>query len=339
VDEPGAGSSDSSASRDEVRLEELRSLILKPEQVKLEELDRRLSSPESLAEQVGGVLAHAVAIRGAPDDKLALVLRPIIENAIRSSVRSNPQFFADILYPVMGPAIRKSIAEALRAMMESFNSSLEMTFSWKYIKWRWEAIRTGRSFSEVVLLHTLVYRVEQLFLVHRGSGVVLRHLTASGVVSQDADLVSAMLTAIQDFVHDSFGGSENALENFRVGDLDIWIEQAPHTVLAAVVRGNPPAELSTLLRMQLEFVELRFNPQLEDFSGDTSTFQETEELLRPCLIMAQTGRVGRRSSRPEVREGLPSLRSWFSAERLMLVVAVLSILAVAVFAVIALTSP
>ena len=249
MDEPGTVHSDASASRDEVRLEDLRSLLLKPEQAKIDELDRRLSSPESLAEQVGGVLAHAVAIRGSPDDKLALVLRPIVENAIRSSVRSNPQFFADILYPVMGPAIRKSIAEALRAMMESFNSSLEMTFSWKYVKWRWEAIRTGRSFSEVVLLHTLVYRVEQLFLLHRDSGVVLRHISAPGIVSQDADMVSGMLTAIQDFVHDSFGGGEDSLESFRVGDLGVRIEQAPHTVLAAVVRGNPPAELSTLLRM------------------------------------------------------------------------------------------
>jgi len=338
MDEHGTAPSGVPADGDDARLAELRSLILKPEQVKIEELDRRLSSPESLAEQVGGVLAHAVAIRGSPDDKLALVLRPIVENAIRSSVRSNPQFFADILYPVMGPAIRKSIAEALRAMMDSFNSSLEMTFSWKYVKWRWEAIRTGKSFSEVVLLHTLVYRVEQLFLLHRESGLVLRHLAVEGVVAQDADLVSGMLTAIQDFVHDSFGGGENSLESFRVGDLDVWIEQAPHTVLAAVVRGNPPAELSTILRTQLELIELQFIPALEDFSGDASRFHGAEELLRPCLIVAQTGRSGRRFSRLSRESGSAPLKSWFSTERVILVVAVLSIAAIAVFTIIALTS-
>ncbi len=227
---------------EDLELEELRRLLLKPEQAKIEELDQRFASPELLAEQVGGVLARAVAIRGSPDDKLALVLRPIVENAIRSSVTSNPQFFADILYPVMGPAIRKSIAEALSAMIESFNYSLETTFSWKYVKWRWEAIRTGRTFSEVVMLHTLVYRVEQLFLLHRDSGLVLRHVFAPGVVVQDVDLVSGMLTAIRDFVQDSFGGGQDSLESLRVGDLGVWIEQAPHTVLAAVVRGNPPMD-------------------------------------------------------------------------------------------------
>ncbi len=322
---------------EDARLTELRSLLIRPEQVKLEELDRRLTSPESLAEQVSGALAHAVAMRGSPDDRLALVLRPVVEDAIRSSVRRNPQFFADILYPVMGPAIRKSIAEALRTMMESFNYSLETAFSWKYLKWRWEAIRTGRSFAEVVMLHTLVYRVEQLFLLHRESGVVLKHLTVDGIVAQDADLVSGMLTAIQDFVHDSFGGGEGALETFRVGELGVWIEQAPRTVLAAVVRGNPPPELSTLLRTQLEFIELQYVAPLESFDGDASRFEDTTDLLRPCLISAQTGKRGPRSARQR-GTGERAVQPWFSAERLLLVVAVLAIVAIAVFAILALTS-
>lgn len=338
MDEVGTDPADRLPEPDDARLSELRSLLIRPEQVKLEELDRRLTSPESLAEQVGGVLAHAVALRGSPDSKLALVLRPIIEDAIRSSVSSNPRFFADILYPVMGPAIRKSMAEALRAMMESLNYSLETTFSWKYIKWRWEAVRTGRSFAEVVMLHTLVYRVEQLFLLHRESGVVLRHLAAEGIVAQDADLVSGMLTAIQDFVHDSFGGGEGSLESFRVGDLGVWIEQAPRTVLAAVVRGNPPSELSTLLRTQLESIELQYVAALDRFDGDTGHFEASVDLLRPCLIAAQTGgRVSRRV--PFMRQAQRTAQKASSfADKLLLLLAILAIVAIAVFAIHALMS-
>jgi hypothetical protein len=320
------------------RLTELRELLLKPEQAKIEELDKRFSSPEMLAEQVGEVLARAVSSRGSPDDKLALVLGPVVESAIRTSVRSNPRFFADILYPVMGPAIRKSIAEALRAMIESFNSSLEMTFSWKSLKWRLEAMRTGRPFAEVVLLHTLVYRVEQLYLLHRGDGLVLRYLSVEGTLAQDADLVSGMLTAIQDFVHDSFGGADDALETFRVGELGVFIEQGPSTVLAAVVRGNPPAELSAILRTQLELIELKFGRELEVFCGDSAPFDRADVLLEPCLIFAQTGKMGRASSghpRDSTRR-LAATRS--SKDRLVLVMAMLSIVAIAIFAIIALTS-
>jgi len=330
-------SPDDTTTGEDARLAELRRLLLKPEQVKIEELDRRTSSPENLAGQVSRVLARAVSMRDAPDDKLALVLRPIVESSIRTSVRSNPQFFADILFPVMGPAIRKAIAEALRTMVESFNSSLEMTFSWKSLRWRLEALRTGRSFAEVVLLHTLVYRVEHLYLLHRESGLVLRQLSAEGVAAQDADLVSGMLTAIQDFVHDSFGGGEGTLESFRVGELGVWIEQGPSTVLAAVVRGNPPPELNMLLRTQLELIELQFDRQLSAFQGDPEPFQSADGLLEPCLIVAQTGK-SRRAAQPSRERTVVPATPASRTDRLVLFVAVLAIVAVAVFAAIALTS-
>ena len=41
------------------------------------------------------------------------------------------------------------------------------------LKWRVESIRTGRPFAEIVLMHSLLYRVEQVFLIHRETGLVL----------------------------------------------------------------------------------------------------------------------------------------------------------------------
>ena len=58
---------------------------------------------------------------------------------------------------------------------------------------------------------------------------------------QDADMVSGMLTAIRDFVGDSFKVSEDeGLEALKVGELSVWIEQGPQAVLAAVMRGSAP---------------------------------------------------------------------------------------------------
>ena len=78
MSEEDTASTGTPSSDEDARLEELRDLLVGPEQVKLEELDRRIPAPESLAEQVSKVLAHAVAMRGSPDDKLATVLRPIV---------------------------------------------------------------------------------------------------------------------------------------------------------------------------------------------------------------------------------------------------------------------
>jgi len=247
---------------------------------------RFVSADEKLGQQFSDMLVQAISTRDPQDDRLAVALRPVVEKALRASVQTDPKFAVDLLFPLIGPAIRRAVAEALRSMVASFGQALAMTFSWRYIKWRIEAIRTGLPFPEVVFLHTLAYRVEQLFLLHRSNGVVLRHLSAAGVATQDADMVAGMLTAIQDFVHDSFGNDGEMLESFRVGELGVWIEQGPYAVVAAVVRGIPPVDFSTLLRTQVELIERDWRPELAHFDGDTAPFAEVDMYLAPCMIAA-----------------------------------------------------
>ena len=45
-----------------------------------------------------------------------------------------------------------------------------------------------------MLLHTLRYRVEQVFLIERSSGLLLQHVTEGSGEVRDADMVSGMLT-------------------------------------------------------------------------------------------------------------------------------------------------
>jgi len=184
----------------------------------------------------------------------------------------------------MGPAIRKAIASALSGMVQSFNQTLNYSMSVRGLRWRWEALRTGRSFAEVVLLHTLLYRVEQIFLIHKETGLLLRHVAAGEVAVQDTDMVSGMLTAIQDFVHDSFHASgDNQLETLQVGDLTVWIQQGPQAILAAVIRGNAPQQLRGLLQEILERIHLQFGTALVEFAGDAATFAAAEPLLEEGL--------------------------------------------------------
>ena len=62
-------------------------------------------------------------------------------------------------------------------------------------------------------------------------------------------MVAGMLSAIQDFARDSFKtGKDAALEEFRVGELQVWIASGRIAYLAAVIRGNPPRESTHLPR-------------------------------------------------------------------------------------------
>ncbi len=266
--------------------DELRQLILAPEQEALERLHQRVDDPASRTEDVGSVVAEAIQLRRRQggDEALSVALAPTIETALRESVRKDPGTLADALFPVMGPAIRRSILETLRSFLESFNQVLDQSLSIKGLKWRVEALRTGRSFTEVALLHSLVFRVEQVFLIHKKTGLPLGHAVASSVAMQDPSLVSGMLSAIQDFVRDSFHSAQGqGINRMNVGDLDVWIEDGPYAILACVIRGIAPRELRDRMAEVLENVHREHAARLDSFDGDTAPFAKVSTELSRCL--------------------------------------------------------
>lgn len=192
-----------SSSNDPV-LNELRQLLLNPEQVKIDKLQERLDNPQLYAEDLSKVLPEAIMLLSLQrQGKLTKALLPTIEEAIQLSVKQDINILANAIFPIIGPAIRKAIQVAISTLIQSLNETLDHSLSPQSFKWRLEAKQTGKTFAEVVLLRTLLYRVEQVFLIHKNTGLVLQHIVGELVAAQDADLVSAMLRAIQDFVQDS----------------------------------------------------------------------------------------------------------------------------------------
>ena len=266
-------------------LTELRRLLVRPEQEDLRALRARLDNKERRAHEVAEILPEAVTLTGRRSEELARALRPAVEDSVRASVEKRPQFLVDALHPIIGPIVRRSIAENFRALLQSLNQALERSFSWQGLKWRIEAWRTGRSFSEVVLLRSLVYRVEQIFLIHRETGASLLHVIADSVAAEDPAMVAAMQTAITDFVHDSFKGTkkDEALDEFRVGELNVWIERGPQAYLAAVVRGTPPRELRGCLEDAIERIHVLRGSDLLRFKGEAAPFESLGTEIEPCL--------------------------------------------------------
>ncbi|MEM7166600.1 MAG: hypothetical protein AAF581_14125 [Planctomycetota bacterium] len=271
-------------------LAELRGLLVGPEQERLTGIQQRLDDPELHARDVARVLAEALEIRNQESGAISEALAPTIDETLSVSIRERPQEVADSLSPVMMPAIRKSIFDTIKSMMQSLNETLERSMSLKGLSWRWEAMRTGKPFAEVVLLRTLQYRVEHVFLIHQETGLLLRHLDADSAADaiEQPQAVSAMLTAIQDFVRDSFGAEDDeSLEALQVGERAVLIERGPMTAVAAVVRGEPPQDLSALLRETQRRVRTDYGKELAAFDGDPAPFQPVETILQDCLVSAK----------------------------------------------------
>jgi outer membrane protein OmpA-like peptidoglycan-associated protein len=266
--------------------EQLRHLILAPEQEDLARLRERVEDSAARTRDLSAVLPEAIQMRRAAggEEALGAALGPTLESALRESVKKDPHSLADALFPVMGPAIRRSIQQTLRSLFESFNEAMEHSLSVRGLKWRFEALRTGRTFSEIILMHSLVFRVEQVFLIHKKTGLPLAHAVAPAVAMQDASLVSGMLSAIQDFVRDSFQSAKGEiLEKINVGQLEVWVEDGPYAILASVIRGIPPPDYRLRMAETLEKIHRNFAGQMEKFAGDTAPFAATAEDLARCL--------------------------------------------------------
>ncbi len=269
-------------------LSELRKLLFDTEINKIEELKQKLDDPEVFSKKISHVLPQAMNQSAQQGEALSEAMIPTVEEIVRLSIKKDINKFANALFPVIGPAIRKSITETLKHMLQSLNQVLEHAFSWRGIKWRIESLRTGIPFAQIVLLNSFSFRVDQVFLIHRKSGLLLHSVEQDDALSLHADMVSAMLTAIGDFVKDSFQvANKQALDNIQLGDFSILIEQGPDLILAVACRGEVSKELRKTMVHIIEHIQARFAHDLEHFKGDTHAFEATHEQLLSCLSQTQ----------------------------------------------------
>jgi flagellar motor protein MotB len=68
-----------------------------------------------------------------------------------------------------------------------------------------------------------------------------------------------------------------------VGDLHVWIEEGPDTVIAGVIRGHAPASYRLALKEALESIQQRYASALDNFQGDSGPFRAAGEQLTHLL--------------------------------------------------------
>ncbi len=235
---------------------------------RLSQLERRISTPDSRVVDTSEILAEAVEKRLQADAKLGVALKPVVVEQFRETSRDDPEVMADALYPILGPAIRKMIISILSPDRNAKKRT---------------------------------YRVEQLFLIHNATGLPVSHVSASLASTQDADMVSGMLSAIQSFVKDAFDTDEfDTLNTLQLGDVSVWIEWGPEAVLAAVVRGIPPIHLRDALQIQIEDIHRRFASDLSVYDGDASSFDSLDPELT-LFLESHDGRLKNRLKNLPVR--------------------------------------
>jgi len=239
------------------QIEQLRRLLLTPEMDRLDRQEAEVASlrcaQESLPERLPDLFSRSQQL--GQGELLGAALAPIVERSLFQSVQSRPETIVAALFPVIGPAIRKAITEALRGFAEEVNRAVENSLSLRGLKWRVEAWRSGVPFSQIVVRNSLRYAIDHVFLIERESGLLLHRFSSTEHAEADGDAIAGMLTAIGDFVIDSvgdIGAGGDGLSEASVGEHLLLVQRGPLAALACFVRGTAPPELRVQLQRLLE---------------------------------------------------------------------------------------
>ena len=265
-------------------LDRLKDILLDDERRAIDALDARIAKLDRSQRELPARLAGAIerAQEGAGAERFASALARPVTHALGAAVRENRQVIIDVLFPVIGPAIRKAIAEALRNLVADMNSAVESSFTPRGLRWRIEAWRSGVPYAQIALKYTLRYRIDHVFLIERDSGLVLDRESAPHLPELDADAIAGMLTAIGEFVRDSVGrDGGGTLDAARVGEHLLWVVAGPRANLACFIQGVPPATLRALLERRLEEIHARID------EGDDKVDASWRRSLRPDELMRE----------------------------------------------------
>jgi len=126
------------------------------------------------------------------------------------------------------------------------------------------------------------YTMEELYLVYDdGRLIASKHSREAKV---DSDIMSSMLTAINDFVKDSFQ-TEGNLGAIDYGENKIILERGDYTVLAAVVYGEATRDLRSKMGGAVREIEENFAEDLASWDGDIDKLSGTQDFLDPIMGM------------------------------------------------------
>ena len=276
----GASPSKNTFPRASESLKELRKLLVGQEQIDIGRLKERLENLEIYSQDIAQALPDAVRLRSAQDDQLAEALRPEVEKAILASAKEDPRALAEAITPALGPALRRSAGQSARRATRAVYRAVGDALSLRGWKWRFESWRTGRPYEEIAGRRNLVFRVEEIFLIHRATGRLLLNASAA----PDATPATALPADVEALVRDRGGRMiVNERKEARVGELTVWTEPGEHAVLAAVIRGMPPAILRATFRQALEAVHEQCGAALELWQGEPFPFEAAAPGVADCF--------------------------------------------------------
>ena len=198
--------------------------VAKAVERRLEIITDTLEKKEKLSQRVDPIIQEKL------DEfiqEIPTTLGPTITKTLQQEIANSKDQVVDALYPIMGRMIKKYIQNEIKALSETINKKVNDTFfilSW--LKRKVKSKVSGIKESDLILSELDTSKINEVFLIEKGSGILLAHYSLTDTV--DKEMISGMLTAIKSFVEDAFKTSSQNLETIEYEFFTTPHSKLPH---------------------------------------------------------------------------------------------------------------
>ena len=109
--------------------------------------------------------------------------------------------------------------------------------------------------------------IDEVFLIYK-DGRLIKHFTRRIKPDVDQDILSSMLTAVQDFIRDSFRGESGDLNHMQFGRFQILMGNGRFITVAAVLMGDEIEPFRPQIIKAIDQMEADYEIILRDWDGD-----------------------------------------------------------------------
>ncbi|MBU0684419.1 MAG: hypothetical protein ABIE25_03030 [Thermoplasmatota archaeon] len=124
--------------------------------------------------------------------------------------------------------------------------------------------------------------VDEVFLM-TPTGMLLKHYTRRLRPDQDQDIMAGMLTAVQNFVRESFDEAGGKLNEIKFENYDILISHSKNVVIAAIISTKKPERLRLQLKIATDDLEKEFGEKISHWSGDKKELGDVDLIMKKFL--------------------------------------------------------
>lgn len=200
---------------------------------KINVLEEILRERHRLSEKVSPIIQEELEefTKNIPEN-----LGPVITESLKIQIENSKDEVVEALYPILGKMIKKYISQEIKVLSEQVNKTAKDTFSMQGLKRKFKSIFTGVSENEIIISDLGNAKVEQVFIIEKGSGILIGSFHLKETVDQD--MISGMLTAIKGFVEDAFKQSNHDLQSIEYDLYEIHLHSFHKYYIATAVSGT-----------------------------------------------------------------------------------------------------